>query len=224
MALVSSVHLGRRLNNAFWTGDQMAYGDGDGLLFRGFTRALDVVAHELTHGVVSHTSNLEYRNEPGALNEHFADVMGILVRQWRRRQTARQADWRIGVAIMGPGVTARCLRTFTAAKAYENDPVLGTDTQAPADKYRGPADSGVHIAPGSPTRVLPGRSDDRRRAWSARPHLVPDAPRPHPPQRVQRRGDDHHPDRGGRVREGESGGAGGAGGVEGRRVVTGRAA
>ena len=157
MALVSSVHLGRRLNNAFWTGDQMAYGDGDGLLFRGFTRALDVVAHELTHGVVTHTSNLEYRNEPGALNEHFADVMGILVRQWRRRQTARQADWRIGVAIMGPGVRARCLRTFTADKAYENDPVLGTDPQPKhlRDKYRGPADSGgVHINSGIPNHAF----------------------------------------------------------------------
>jgi Zn-dependent metalloprotease len=157
MALVSSVHLGRRLNNAFWTGDQMAYGDGDGLLFRGFTRALDVVAHELTHGVVTHTANLEYRHEPGALNEHFADVMGILVRQWRRRQPARQADWRIGVAIMGPGVSARCLRTFTADKAYENDPVLGTDPQPKhlRDKYTGSADSGgVHINSGIPNHAF----------------------------------------------------------------------
>ena len=157
MALVSSVHLGRRLNNAFWTGEQMAYGDGDGWVFTRFTRALDVVGHELTHGVITHTSNLDYRDEPGALNEHFADVLGILVRQWRRRQTARQADWRIGAAIMGPGVTAECLRTFTAAKAYENDPVLGTDPQPKhvRDKYRGPADSGgVHINSGIPNHAF----------------------------------------------------------------------
>jgi len=157
MALVSSVHLGRRLNNAFWTGEQMAYGDGDGLLFRGFTRALDVVGHELTHGVVTHTSNLEYRGEAGALNEHFADVMGILIKQWRRRQTARQADWRIGVEIMGPGVTAQCLRTFTAARAFENDPVLGTDPQPKhvRDTYTGTADSGgVHINSGIPNHAF----------------------------------------------------------------------
>ena len=65
MSLVSSVHLGRRLNNAFWTGEQMAYGDGDGSLFVRFTKSLDVVGHELTHGVITHTANLEYRDEPG---------------------------------------------------------------------------------------------------------------------------------------------------------------
>lgn len=157
MALLSSVHLGRRLNNAFWTGDQMAYGDGDGNIFIRFTRSLDVVGHELTHGVVTHTSNLEYRNEPGALNEHFADVFGILVKQWRRKQTVKQSDWMIGAEIMGPGVTAKCLRIFTADKAYENDPVLGTDPQPKhmRDKYTGTGDyGGVHINSGIPNHAF----------------------------------------------------------------------
>ena len=62
MTLISSVHLGQNLNNAFWTGEQMCYGDGDRRIFIRFTKSLDVVGHELTHGVVSHTCNLEYKN------------------------------------------------------------------------------------------------------------------------------------------------------------------
>ncbi len=58
MSLRSSVHFGRRYNNAFWNGEQMAYGDGDGRIFIRFTKALDVVGHELTHGVITHESNL----------------------------------------------------------------------------------------------------------------------------------------------------------------------
>jgi len=157
MTLVSSVHLGRKYNNAFWNGEQMAYGDGDGVIFIRFTRSLDVVGHELTHGVVSHTSNLEYRNESGALNEHFADVFGSLVKQWKRKQTAAKADWLIGPDIMGPGTQARSLRTFKAGRAYENDPNLGTDPQPKhlKDKYMGSADSGgVHINSGIPNHAF----------------------------------------------------------------------
>ena len=157
MTLVSSVHLGRNYNNAFWNGEQMAYGDGDGAIFIRFTKSLDVVGHELTHGVVSHTSNLEYRNEPGALNEHFADVFGTLVKQWKRKQTAAKADWLIGPDIMGPGTSAKSLRTFKEGKAYENDSLLGTDPQPKhlKDKYTGMADSGgVHINSGIPNHAF----------------------------------------------------------------------
>jgi Zn-dependent metalloprotease len=157
MSLVSSVHLGRKLNNAFWTGEQMCYGDGDGQVFVRFTRALEVVGHELSHGVVTHTCNLEYRDEPGALNEHFADVFGILVRQWRRRQEVRRAGWLIGAEILGPATTARALRTFEEGKAYEDDPLLGTDPQPKhlRDRYTGRADDGgVHINSGIPNHAF----------------------------------------------------------------------
>src|SRR5262249_18701687 len=87
MTLISSVHVAEvddtgqfvPMDNAFWNGQQMAYGDGDGVAFRRFTQSLDVVGHELTHGVTSFTSNLTYFRESGALNEHFSDVFGILV-------------------------------------------------------------------------------------------------------------------------------------------------
>ena len=157
MTLISSVHFGRDYDNAFWNGEQMVYGDGDGEIFIRFTRSLDVVGHELTHGVVTHTANLEYQDESGALNEHFADVFGSLVKQWRKRQTAAKADWLIGPDIMGPGVTAKALRTFKDEPAYQDDPLLGTDPQPKhlADKYKGSADNGgVHINSGIPNHAF----------------------------------------------------------------------
>ena len=157
MSLISSVHLGNNLNNAFWTGEQMCYGDGDGSTFVRFTKSLDVVGHELTHGVITHTCNLVYSREPGALNEHLADVFGTLVKQWRKKQTAKQADWLIGTDLMGPGTEAKSLRTFKAGKAYENDPYLGTDPQPKhyRNRYKGSGDNyGVHINSGIPNHAF----------------------------------------------------------------------
>lgn len=157
MSLVSSVHLGRNYNNAFWNGEQMAYGDGDGVVFIRFTKSLDVVGHELTHGVVSNTCNLDYLNESGALNEHFADVFGSLVKQWKKKQTVAKADWLIGPDIMGPGTKAKALRTFRDEPAYVDDPYLGTDPQPKhlENKYTGTSDSGgVHINSGIPNHAF----------------------------------------------------------------------
>lgn len=153
MTLISSVHYGDRINNAFWNGEQMLYGDGDGNIFVRFTKGLDVVAHELTHGVITHECNLVYRDEPGALNEHLADAMSALVKQWHKNQTATEADWLVGDEIVGPGVSAKGLRTMKGEKAYENDPILGTDPQPKhmRNKYTGSADyGGVHINSGIP--------------------------------------------------------------------------
>ena len=113
MTLQSSIHYGLRYNNAFWNGTQMTYGDGDGNIFVDFTKSTDVIAHELTHGVTQFTARLGYTNEAGGLNESMSDVFGSMFRQWRRTQTAAQADWLIGADIMGPGAKARgytCLR------------------------------------------------------------------------------------------------------------------
>jgi Zn-dependent metalloprotease len=158
MTLVQTVHAGVDYDNAFWDGRQMVYGDGDGVVFQRFTRAPDVVAHELTHGVVQYTSGLEYQDEPGALNEHFADVFGSLVRQYRKRQTAKRADWLIGKEILVPAPTRSALRSMKApGNAYRNDPQLGDDPQ-PAhykDRYRGAGDyGGVHINSGIPNHAF----------------------------------------------------------------------
>lgn len=159
MSLISSVHYDRKENNAFWNGEQMFYGDGDGRLFLRFTKAIDVVGHELTHGVITNTSNLIYQFQPGALNEHFADVMGALVKQRYLDQTAEKADWLNGDAIVGPEFTGKGLRTFKAEKAYEDDPFLGDDIQPkhmdnfadlPIFNDRG----GVHINSGIPNHAF----------------------------------------------------------------------
>jgi Zn-dependent metalloprotease len=153
MTLISSVHFGDAINNAFWDGEQMIYGDGDGKGFTGFTKGMDVIAHELTHGVIEFESRLIYRNESGALNESFADVMSALVLQWHLKQTVDQATWRMGEGIMGPATAARGLRTFKPEKAYVNDKVFGTDTQPKhlQDKFTGSFDKGgVHINSGIP--------------------------------------------------------------------------
>ncbi|HEX6056810.1 MAG TPA: metalloprotease, partial [Intrasporangium sp.] len=61
MPLLATVHYGDRYDNAFWDGRQMVFGDGDGVVFDRFTRSLDVIGHELAHGVTEHTAGLLYQ-------------------------------------------------------------------------------------------------------------------------------------------------------------------
>ena len=66
MRLDSSVHYSFDYDNAFWNGAQMVYGDGDGIIFERFTKSLEVVGHELTHGVTQFEAALSYHDQPGA--------------------------------------------------------------------------------------------------------------------------------------------------------------
>ena len=84
----------------------MIYGDGDGKLFERFTKCIDIVAHELTHGVTQYTAALVYSGESGALSEHFSDVFGVLVKQYARKQTAAKADWLVGAGLFTARVAA----------------------------------------------------------------------------------------------------------------------
>ncbi len=163
MTPISNIHVadpdtGELMDNAFWDGEQMAYGDGSGLGFERFTKAIDVVGHELTHGVVSFTSNLIYRNESGALNEHFADVFGLLIGQWKRGETAANGSWLIGKDIIQPAPTRRALRDMeNPGSAFKNDLLLGNDPQPGhmSKIYKGTADrGGVHINSGIPNRAF----------------------------------------------------------------------
>lgn len=157
MALKSSVHVGKNFNNAFWNGRQMAYGDGDRIIFKRFTRSLDVVGHELTHGVVSNTCRLVYQDEPGALNEHLADVFGSLIKQWRKKQTAKQATWLIGDDIIVPAQNRDALRSMAAPGTAYDDPIMGKDNQRAHmdDKYTGTSDyGGVHWNSGIPNHAF----------------------------------------------------------------------
>ncbi|MEU4237717.1 M4 family metallopeptidase [Actinoplanes sp. NPDC026619] len=161
MRLLGYVHRGRRYNNAFWDGQEMVFGDGDGEIFTDFTGSLDVIAHELGHGVTEHTANLEYRNQSGALNESLSDVTGSMVKQWSRKQTADQADWLIGAEIFTPRVDADALRSMKApGTAYDNE-LFGKDPQPDhMDRYADLPDTdegdngGVHVNSGIPNKAF----------------------------------------------------------------------
>ena len=129
MKIVSTVHHRRNYNNAFWNGSQMAYGDGDGTLFTGFTSSLSVIGHELSHGVVQFSGGLVYRDQSGALNESFADVFGALTVQYKKSQKAHDADWLIGEGILGPNINGKALRSMKAPGTAYNDTTLGKDPQ-----------------------------------------------------------------------------------------------
>jgi Zn-dependent metalloprotease len=152
MRLDSTVHYGTRFGNAMWNGRQMVYGDGDGVVFNRFTASVDVIAHELTHGVTQHTAALGYSGQTGALNEHISDVFGIMVKQYLLGQSAYQSDWLIGAGLFGPAVRGgSAVRSLAAPGSAYDDPILGTDPQpSHMDGYvRTTADNGgVHINSG----------------------------------------------------------------------------
>jgi Zn-dependent metalloprotease len=155
--LVSSVHYSQNYDNAFWNGQQMVYGDGDGKIFQNFTSALEVIAHELTHGVTQFTAQLPYQNQSGALNEHFSDVFGVLVKQWSLGQTADQADWLVGAGIRAAGFQGRALRDMANPGTAYDDPLLGKDPQPAHMSDYNPTEEdsgGVHTNSGIPNRAF----------------------------------------------------------------------
>ncbi|MGW5353601.1 M4 family metallopeptidase [Streptomyces sp. NPDC004031] len=157
LPLNASVHYLKDYNNAFWNGEQMVFGDGDGRIFLDFTLPLDVIGHELTHGVTQYTANLDYQGQSGALNESVSDVFGSLIKQFAAGQTADQADWLIGAGLLAPGVHGVALRSMKEPGTAYDDPQLGKDPQ-PADMahyVRTPQDNGgVHINSGIPNRAF----------------------------------------------------------------------
>jgi Zn-dependent metalloprotease len=132
LPLKATVHFGKKYDNAFWNGQQMVFGDGDNVIFTGFTGCLDVIGHELTHGVTGSEANLNYQGQSGALNESISDVFGSLVKQKKLNQTADQADWLIGAGLLAPGIHGVALRSMKAPGTAYDDPTLGKDPQ-PAD-------------------------------------------------------------------------------------------
>lgn len=157
LRLDSTVHYDNKYDNAFWNGNQMVYGDGDGDLFNRFTISVDVIGHELTHGVTQYEAGLAYQGEPGALNESMSDVFGILVKQRVLKQTADQSDWLIGAGLLSTKVKGVALRSMKAPGTAYDDPVLGKDPQPDnySKLYKGSADNGgVHINSGIANRAF----------------------------------------------------------------------
>lgn len=155
--VVMTVHYDQNYANAFWDGTQLVFGDGDGRIFQRFTKAVDVIGHELSHAVTEHTAGLVYQGQPGALNESMSDVFGSCLKQRLLGQSADEADWIIGEGLFTESVQGVGLRHMLEPGTAYDDPELGKDPQ-PAhmdDLYDGPDDNGgVHINSGIPNRAF----------------------------------------------------------------------
>lgn len=156
MPLRGVVHFGQE-PNAFWDGRRMLFADGDGVIFDRLTRSLDVIGHELSHGVVEDEAGLEYSKQSGALNEHVADAFGSLVKQHKLNQRADAADWLIGADVWTPNIAGDALRSMKAPGTAYDDPTVGKDNQ-PAhmrDYVETIRDNGgVHINSGIPNHAF----------------------------------------------------------------------
>lgn len=160
LPLIGSVHYRNSYDNAFWNGQQMVFGDGDGQIFKRFTIAIDIMGHELTHGVTGDTANLDYQGQSGALNESVSDVFGSMIKQYAAspRQTVDQADWLIGAGILEPSINGSALRSMKdPGSAYDDPKTLGKDPQpgnmsgyVETDQDNG----GVHINSGIPNHAF----------------------------------------------------------------------
>ncbi|WP_406118078.1 M4 family metallopeptidase [Streptomyces sp. NBC_00989] len=157
LRLNATVHYGEGYGNAFWNGEQLVFGDGDGDVFSDFTVPVDVVGHELAHGLIQHTAGLAYSDQPGALNESIADVFASLIKQYTLGQTVAEADWLIGAGLVGPRVTGVALRSLKAPGTAYDDTALGRDPQPATmdDFVRTSRDNGgVHINSGIPNHAF----------------------------------------------------------------------
>jgi len=167
--LDSTVHYGDNFGNAVWNGTEMVYGDGDENLHN-FTTSLDVIAHEMTHGVTGSASGLVYNAQSGALNEHISDVFGVLALQFDAAQNpanyparTEAQKWLLGTDViiapnpMPAGATARGVRDMLNPGTAYSGLLLGDDPQV-ADMDHLFTDAfdnfGVHINSGIPNRVF----------------------------------------------------------------------
>ncbi|KAH8103046.1 zinc metalloprotease [Cristinia sonorae] len=161
MTLIGTVHYEQASNDAKWDGAQMIFGDGDGVYFNRFTSSLDVIGHELTHGVTQYTANLVYQGQSGALNESMSDVFGIMVKQYKQNQSSAQSDWLIGAGLFTWQVKGVALRSMKNPGTAYDDPVIGRDLQVStyaevlSTSYPDTFDNGgVHIYSGVPNRAF----------------------------------------------------------------------
>jgi len=152
MPILGLVHYSTNYANAFWDGQgHMFFGDGDGQLFLRLTKSLDVISHELTHGVTQYEANLVYQGQSGALNESMSDVFGSLAKQYAKNQTAKQADWLIGPDIVGPALkpALRSMKAPGTANKYDKQPAsMDSFVNTAADN------GGVHINSGIPNHAF----------------------------------------------------------------------
>lgn len=138
LQLVAYVHYDQDLDNAFWDGGSMNYGDGSTQFNTRPYTTLDIGGHEITHGLTQYTANLDYQDESGALNESFSDCMGVSIRQYVYQATPGAIEWRIGIN-NGPA-----FRSMSNPNSYQQP-----DTYNGTYWYSGTQDNGgVHTNSG----------------------------------------------------------------------------
>ena len=135
------------MDNAFWNGQAIFYGNGN-TAFQPLARSLDVAGHEMSHGVVQTTANLEYQGESGALNESYADIFGAMI---------DRDDWQIGEdVVLGSSFPSGALRDLSDPN--QGGTGLSSPGWQPAhtdEQYTGSQDNGgVHINSGIPNRAF----------------------------------------------------------------------
>jgi len=144
MSLISTVHYGTNYVNAFWNGSQIVFGDGDGVQAVALSGSLDVIAHELTHGVTSYEADLVYQNQSGALNESFSDIMGTAVEYAVQPQ---KFDWLLGEDIWTPAIAGDALRSM------EDPTIYGDPAHMDDYVYTTSDNGGVHTNCGIPNKA-----------------------------------------------------------------------
>ncbi|MFY0542386.1 M4 family metallopeptidase [Nannocystis pusilla] len=134
----STVHYSKNYVNAFWNGQQMVYGDGDGYYASPFAQDLDVVAHELTHAVTQYEASLVYQNQSGALNEAMSDIMAAAVDAFQHGVSAK--TWLLAETCWTPG------KANDAMRYMANPTQDGQSYDYYPERYTGQQDNGgVHI-------------------------------------------------------------------------------
>ncbi|WP_410585979.1 M4 family metallopeptidase [Amycolatopsis sp. lyj-23] len=130
LTLQAQVNFGTQFDNAFWDGTEMVFGNGDDTIFKDFTGDVDVIGHELSHGVTQFTAGLLYTDQPGALNEATSDIFGACVEQFKDNLNAGTFNWLIGEDVMADGLYGEAIRSMKNPGTAYDDPVLGKDPQA----------------------------------------------------------------------------------------------
>ncbi|MCU0453739.1 MAG: M4 family metallopeptidase [Bacteroidetes bacterium] len=149
------VNFRQNFNNAFWNGQLMVFGNGDGTAFSDLAGSLDVMAHEMTHGVVENSANLIYENQPGALNESFADVFGVLFEFYVK---GGGGNWLIGEDVTTPTVAGDALRNMQDPAAA--NVAFGGQQPGHMNQYQNLPNTdqgdhgGVHINSGIPNKAF----------------------------------------------------------------------
>jgi len=138
-SIVSVVHVteyGEPMNHAFWNGDALFYGDGDGVNFRPMSGELDVVAHEFTHAITEYEANLEYRFQSGALNESFSDIFAAVI----------DGNWTIGEDV---AIQLRAIRDMANPNLFGQPKKMSEYVVLSSDQDNG----GVHVNSGIPNHA-----------------------------------------------------------------------